>query len=336
MTVDLSIVIVTTDGLDFTHGCIQSIIESTRDLRFEIVLVDNASEPAVDGVIREQFPFIRCIRNTERRGFAENYNAGLAVATGEFFMILNDDTIVRTGALDRLVEFLRRNPEYAFITGKLVSTDGSIQPGCARRLPTIFSYCMTMLLLDPGIPTGRMYYRYLSRKLAERRTGTVEAILGACMVTTRAHLKEIGLMDEGYGFYFVEDDWCYRAAEIGYKTGYVAEAEILHFGDQTMANLREWGQRQQYFGALRYFHRCRSTGTTGLWFLWLVLLTSYFLRGVVFSAIGAFGDRRGYGAVYFRLAKWLIRSTPSSAQVASQISSKPAWPPLHGRETAQS
>jgi hypothetical protein len=132
-------------------------------------------------------------------------------------------------------------------------------------------------------------------------------------------------MDEGFEFYFVEDEWCHRAAGLGYRTGYVAEAEIVHFGDATMAKLREWGQRTQYLGAQRYFARCLSAGQSTLWLIWLVMLSTYFIRGLVFHVVRVVRPKNEYGEVYLRLVKWVFRNRPGTRTVLDAISTEMYW-----------
>ncbi len=97
----LSIVIVNSDGLRDTLTCIESIYRHPPREPFEIVVVDNCSREPAPPAIAERYPAVRAFMAPDRQGFAKNYNQGIRASRGEFVLVLNNDTLVSAGALER-------------------------------------------------------------------------------------------------------------------------------------------------------------------------------------------------------------------------------------------
>ena len=109
----LSIVIICWNDRKVIANCLQSIFGGTRSTDFEVIVSDNGSADGSPEFIRQQFPAVRVIENRANLGFGKGNNAGIAATQGEYVLILNPDTIVHDGTLDRLVEFADRHPKAA-------------------------------------------------------------------------------------------------------------------------------------------------------------------------------------------------------------------------------
>ena len=105
----VSIVVITRDNLVFSKLCLESVLANTDYPDYELIVVDNGSGEELLSYLdqlTDRFPFIRVVRNETNRGFAAANNQGLALATGDRFVLLNNDTIVPHGWLTRLVRHL--------------------------------------------------------------------------------------------------------------------------------------------------------------------------------------------------------------------------------------
>ncbi len=303
---ELSIVIVNSDGLRDTLACLASISDHPPHCPFEIVLVDNCSrEPALP-VIRGRYPQVRTFSAPHRQGFAKNYNQGIRVARGDIVLVLNNDTLVDEGALDTLLDALRTHPEYGMVGPKLVGRHGIIQSDCARSLPTFAGYLVAQLLLDAGLPPGRLWQRLLTWRASLRPSGPVPCISGACMLIARADLEAVGLLDEQFDFYYEDVEWCHRFQRRGRGIGYVAEAQITHLGDQSLANVKVWAKRSEYRSALHYFSTYDDLSQGQRRLLWCSTMLNYFLRGLVMLISEALLGRRTYAREYLFLWAWLL------------------------------
>lgn len=307
----LSIVIVNSDGAVDTLNCLKSIFLSPPQVNFEIILIDNCSNISIIEPVQNEYPQVHVHPAPRKQGFSKNYNMGIRLTKGEFVMILNNDTIVHENALDVLILAMRKNPTYGMAGPKLLSPNGRIQPFCARQLSTPGTYIGEQLLLDLGLPTGKIWQRIQEWKLSYRSSGPVPCISGACMLISKTVLEEVGLLDETYDFYFEDIEWCYRIQKHGFEVSYIAEAEITHLGDQSISKVREWAKKSEYLGALHYFEQYYNLSRMGMWNLWLSTSLGYFLRAIYFSIIKTLTQKENHAQTYWRLFDWIWRQPPS-------------------------
>src|SRR5688500_12869415 len=94
MTIDLSIVVVSYNTKAMTEACLESVYRNLCGLRTQVILVDNNSEDGSTEMVRERFPQVELIVNTDNRGFAKANNQGFAHCKGENILLLNSDTVV--------------------------------------------------------------------------------------------------------------------------------------------------------------------------------------------------------------------------------------------------
>lgn len=233
MSLDLTVSIVTAGNLELLLPCLRSVFQATRWVTLEVVVVDDASAGDVpDGDVPDgdtaaavgaQFPEVRVLRSEAGRGFATNNNVALRRGRGRYLMLLNDDTVVLDGALDRLVAFMNSHPLAGACGAVLLNPDGSCQPGFAR---------FPQPVLEALWPAANWSYR-------ARRRGTqpfaVDSVCGAALVVRRSVVDEAGLLDTGFDpGYSEEVDWCYRIKRAGWQVYAVPAARIVHYGSQTM------------------------------------------------------------------------------------------------------
>lgn len=306
----LSIVIVNSDGVQDTLGCLSSVFRFPPGEPFEVILVDNCSQDSCLDIVQERFPQVRTFSAAERQGFSRNYNLGMSRSRGEYVLILNNDTVVHDGALDSLLIAMHHGRGYDMLGGKLLSSNGRIQPECARSLPTPLTFVLKQLALDPTLPTGRVWRRYLSWRLAKRTSGPVPCISGACMLTSREVLDSIGLLDESYDFYYEDIEWCHRVWCREGAVAYVAEAEITHLGDQSLSRTKVWAAKSEYRSALRYFREYRALGPKKTWLLWTSTVLSFHLRAFAFAFLEKPLGKPGHAEAYRELSKWIVYQRP--------------------------
>src|SRR5258707_914153 len=143
----LSIVIICWNDLRVIRDCLRSIYEGTRITDFEIVVSDNGSVDESVEFIRKHYPGVRIVENQQNLGFARGNNAGISASRGEYVLILNPDTIIHEGALDRLVEFADRHPKAGAFGCRVLNSDGTYQVS-ARLFPTVWRYWVSALGLS--------------------------------------------------------------------------------------------------------------------------------------------------------------------------------------------
>lgn len=158
----------------------------------------------------------------------------------DYALLLNPDTVVHPGAIEALAAFLDAHPRVGAVGPRLLNPDGSVQPA-AFRFPTL-----TMTLLDlfpPGeVLPGRLYGSWWQgRYPQEPRAGEPFAIdhpLGACILTRREVLDQVGLLDEQFFMYSEEVDWCYRVRAAGWSIWQEPRARVTHVGGASTSQFR--------------------------------------------------------------------------------------------------
>lgn len=212
----VSIIILTWNRLDVTRACLESIQRHTPQPH-EIIVVDNGSTDDTVAWLQarqQQQPTVRLLLNTSNRGFAAGCNQGMQAATGEYLLLLNNDTVVTPGWLGGLLECLA-DPRVG-IAGPVTNNLSGIQqwPWCNYR---------SIDELDQFAAAHREQYRYC--RVPSRR------VVGFCMLFRRSLVDQIGMLDERFGSgNFEDDDFCLRAALAGYHNVLAADVFIHHVG----------------------------------------------------------------------------------------------------------
>jgi len=228
----LSIVILCWNDLKVIANCLTSIYGRTHSIDFEVIVSDNGSTDGSIQFIRENFPQVRLIENGRNLRFAKGNNVGIRASEGEYVLILNPDTIIHDGTLDKMVEFADRHPKAGAFGCRVLNADGSNQE-YARPLSSILSEWIQALCLKP--------IAYLSDSLNPgiyvRWNGETERTVGwlaGCFILIRGDLlKRLGGFDEQFFYYYEDQDLCCRLWNAGYSIIYTPEATITHLGGQS-------------------------------------------------------------------------------------------------------
>ncbi len=226
---DLSLIIVSYNVRDLLIACLESIQSAlaSSQLRYEIIVIDNASNDGSPESVRQRFPGVRLIENSENLGFAAANNRGLRDAGGRVMVLLNPDTTVPPGTLEVLFDYLNAHPDTGVVGPRLIYPDGSTQPS-RRRFPTLLTGLLESTIAQdywPENPAARRYY------LADRPdnvTQDVDWLVGACLIARREVFERAGLLDEAFFMYSEEVEWCYRVRKAGWRIVYLPAATIIH------------------------------------------------------------------------------------------------------------
>jgi GT2 family glycosyltransferase len=236
---DLTVTVVSWNTRDLLRDCLESLRDGYRAQRVEVHVVDNASGDGSAEMVQERFPEVKLTRNRENVGFARANNQSWREAQGRYWLLLNSDTVVRPGALDRLVSFLDERPRAALVTGRLVNPDGSPQH-CAQPLPGVGRTLFEALRLHNCLPALWRGRFLLGSYWTYDRPARIGWTWGTALLARREAVQEVGPLSEDFFMYGEDLEWCLRMRRHGWETWFCPEAEVLHLGSQSSA--KRWDE----------------------------------------------------------------------------------------------
>jgi GT2 family glycosyltransferase len=201
-----------------TLRCLASLADTSISLT-DILVVDNASTDGSVEAIRSSFPTVQIVRNTENLGYAAGNNVGLhhaIEARYEYALLLNNDTVVATDAIDALVEPLRAHPRIA-VCGAAIAYLSE---------PTrVWSAGGVIQRRDGSVTTD-----WLDRHMADLPSATyaVDHVSGCCLLVRVSAIQQVGFLDPRFFMYFEETEWCARFTRANWEIVVNPAARIWH------------------------------------------------------------------------------------------------------------
>lgn len=246
----LSIVIVSWNTAQLLENCLASIMANPPASAFELWVVDNASTDDSPRVVREKFPQAHLLENTANVGFARANNQAIRQCTGKYILLLNPDTLVTSGALRALVDFLETRPDAGAAGARILNPDGSLQIASHPR-PTLSRELWRLFHLDRLWP----YAEYPTTQWDTNQAKEVDVLIGACLLLRKDVLDQVGLLDEDYFMYSEEVDLCSRVQRAGWHLFWVPGASVVHFGGQSTQQVPTEMFLNLYHGKIKYFRK---------------------------------------------------------------------------------
>ncbi|MBG6176210.1 GT2 family glycosyltransferase [Labrenzia sp. EL_208] len=226
---EISVIVVSYNTRKMTLECLQTIRDQTTTPH-EVVLLDNASEDGSAEAVAEAFPDTVLIAETDNHGFAQGNNIAIQTkARGHYLLLLNPDTLVLGGAIDRLLAFAKAKPEAKIWGGRTLYGDRSLNPTNCWRKMSLWGLLSQLTGLSSLFRNSSLFnpegYGGWSRD-SERE---VDIVTGCFLLIERAFWDELGGFDATYVMYGEEVDLCLRARAKGARPRITPEAEIVHY-----------------------------------------------------------------------------------------------------------
>jgi|SRR3989338_3443543 len=221
----VSIIVLNWNGKKFLKNCLDSLTQLAYP-QVEIIVVDNNSKDGSQEFVKENYRKAILIENKENYGFAKGNNIGLKASTGDYILILNNDTVVAPNFLEPLIKDFEDNPKIACLQPQIrLSENKQFLDGAGAFLT------FTGFLYHFGYLKDRMKPKY-NKKMK------IFSAKGACMLLRRKAIEKVGLFDEDFFIFFEETDLCFRLWLAGYSVMYEPKSVIYHLGggDTTSSN----------------------------------------------------------------------------------------------------
>jgi len=257
---------------DFLSQCISSINKSITNLRYEIIVVDNASTDGSERIFNElseseeNFSYIYSPKNV---GFGKANNLGFEIAKGKYTLILNPDTLIETDTLQVMYDYMESNPDIGTSGCKVLNLDGTFQTACRRGFPTPWASFCKLFGLQRLFPKSKLFAKYNLSYLNEDETNDIDALIGAFMFTRTDMLRKINGFDDNFFMYGEDLDLCYRIKQAGYRVSYYPKTTITHFKGES-SKRSTLNETKHFYDAMEIFAR-KHYGKSKIFFAFLRL-----------------------------------------------------------------
>lgn len=237
-----SIVILNYNAGKLLLNCVESI-SKTKNVEYEIIVVDNISTDDSHKKCKEKFPQINLIENKENFGYCEGNNIGIREAKGEFIVVLNPDTKVEPSWLEELFKAYEIFGEGLYQPKIMAFEDNLIESGGNMLQIFGFGYAKGRGILDNAQYDESSEIGYAS---------------GACLFTKTETIKKIGLFDPFIFLYHDDLDLGWRGAQLGIKSFYAPKSKIYHAGSYNYkwsAKKFYWLERNRHYCLLTHYSK---------------------------------------------------------------------------------
>jgi len=267
--IDISFIIVSFRDKEFLEQAIKSFIAYTKELSFEIIVVDNDNSIDLKKYITSKFKDIQYVLMEENKGYGYALNKGAEIANGQCYCICNSDIEFSSDMIRNAYSTLLTNQKIGILAPQIKLPDGSIQISWGRK-PNIINEFITKI--QDYLYRKKIIAHHIQQKAD---TGFYPAwATGACLLIKKEVWEKMNGFDTHFFLYLEDSDFCLRAQQQNYKVLYCPELKIIHhLGQSKLKNITQAtveAKRSQL-----YFYR-KHNGAFQLWLLSMYLR----LRGV--------------------------------------------------------
>lgn len=233
----VDIILVSYNTADYTVRAIESVFKETKSTDINLIVVDNNSSDNSVELIRDKFPDIQLIETGANLGFAGGVNVGSKAGQAEYILLLNPDTVILEGAIDKLVEFAGKHTKSGIWGGVTLNNDLSLNPNNARARISFKTLFFSATGLSK-IFRNSCFFNHDNYGCWDRQSERdVDVITGCFFLTPRKLWESLNGLDETFFMYAEEADYCIRAIDSGYQPRVTPDARIIHHGGVSEVNL---------------------------------------------------------------------------------------------------
>jgi N-acetylglucosaminyl-diphospho-decaprenol L-rhamnosyltransferase len=247
--------------------CIESLENSSQNINFEIIVVDNDEKKVIREELLKKFPKIKYIESPKNLGYGAGNNLGVKHAKGEYIFILNPDTEIVEGNISKLIDFIDKNNKIGAVAPLLLGKRlKPYQQGTQILTPQRAVFALSFI--NKYFPNNKVSRSYWTLEWDRNSIRRVDVVPGTAFVIKKSIFEKIGGFDEKYFLFFEEFDLCIRLKDLGYKNYINPDLKIYHkWGASTSRNPASY----KYFLKSRYFYFKKNYGILNASFLELFL-----------------------------------------------------------------
>ncbi|HIO16646.1 MAG TPA: glycosyltransferase [Flavobacteriales bacterium] len=304
----LSVIIVSYNVEAFLTQCLISVDRAIRNFSdqtpnspldtssIEVFVVDNISVDGTCQMVKERFPWVQLIENSDNVGFSKANNQALKLSEGEYVLLLNPDTVVQEDTFSQCISYADNNPRLGGMGVPMFDGSGTYLPESKRGIPTPWaSFCRISGLFRLAPRTEKLN-SYYAGHLSASENSQIEVLSGAFMWMRQRTLDEVGLLDEDFYMYGEDIDLSWRIIKGEWENHYFTGTRIIHYKGESTKK-----------GSLNY--------------------VSIFYKAMLIFAAKHF---EGGQATIFNLIIRIAIYARAAISIVRRVVSKASWPVLEG------
>lgn len=288
----VSVIIINYNTLELTLQCIDSIYKFTKDINFEVIVVDNGSVICPISKIKTKFNDVIVIKSSINLGFGKANNLGSSYANGKYLLFLNSDTLLLNNAIKIMFDFIEQSANYkvAAVGANLYTVNGEPNFSYSIHFPTLSRIILYRLRFFKFFKEEVFNFTNLPKK--------VKIIIGADLLINKDIFNKIGQFDPFYFMYIEDGDLQFQLHKNDYIVFSLPEAKIVHMqGSSSTTGAKMIMEVDSYY----YFFK-KNFGLLKS----ILYITFEILLALVFLILFSFTFRKSKIRNYFRLLIHLI------------------------------
>lgn len=231
---DVSVIILNFNTYDYTLQCIESIVNHTLNIQYEIILVDNASTECDPNLFKEKYPFVKLIKSAKNIGFSRGCNLGISEAKGKTFLLLNSDTKLTENSIKICFNELLLENNTMLIAPKTLYEDGRLQP-TAEVFPSIISELVLLFKMNKFL-SNKVNQKYVGFQYFNYNVDFFPPWLHGSFLLFKSEALNLypnKKLPETFFMYSEDMEFGFIIHEKGYKIKYTAKTNFIHFRGKT-------------------------------------------------------------------------------------------------------
>lgn len=248
----LDICLVSWRTRDLLRACLGSVVEQPEVA--QIIVVDNASGDGTAEMVKQEFPSVQLIANSENLGFAAGNNQAIRAGNSPYVLLLNPDTEVQPGALAAFLEAFEEDEQIGAVAAQLLLPNGTVQHSC-RSFPEPAAVLLDAIRLSRLFPKSKLFGRYRLTFWDHQSKRDCDQPMASALAFRRAALEQVGLFDENFPLYFNDVDLCYRLRQAGWRVVFEPKAKVLHHHGSSTWQVRPNAILESHRSLIRFYRK---------------------------------------------------------------------------------
>lgn len=232
---EISVIIVHYRVKEILFTCIKSILEQTKNINFEIIVVDNDEKKHIKKDLIRKFPHVIYVPN-DNKGFGQGSNVGAGYARGEYLFFLNPDTTLVNNAVVSLVSFLKNNKKAAIVAPILQDQNGDVFELQGLSTLTPLRGVFALSFINKFFPNNSISKKYWLSGWDKSKIKELDCVPGTAFMIKKRLYEKIGGFDNNFFLYFEEFDLCKRVKDLGYKLYIIPQGRVVHLWGKSTAH----------------------------------------------------------------------------------------------------